>query len=115
MQLYNNDELSAAASANAKYYQYLADTDPGEQGVIEFFVDDPQDANYVIQNDELIFSSKTLSDTNSLQVWGDTEPLYIQVDGKSELTRRWALPKTLLGSLTNQCDVLNTAIANLSA
>lgn len=115
MRTYSNIELSASATDNAEQYKHLADTDPGEQGMIEVYVDDPQDANYVIQGDQLVFISPALSDTSSVQIWGDTEPLYIQVEGKPALTRRWALPKTLLGSLMKQCDALDAAIANLAA
>jgi hypothetical protein len=115
MQDFHNIELSASATDNAEQYKHLADTDPGEQVVIEVYIDDPQDANYVIQGDQLVFNCPALSDTDTLQIWGDTEPLYIQVDGTPALKRRWALPKTLLGSLTNRCDALDAAIANLSA
>jgi hypothetical protein len=114
MRTYSDFELSASAKDNAEQYKHLADTDPGEQVMIEVYVDDPQDANYVIQGDQLVFISPALSNTGSMQIWGDTEPLYIQVEGKPELTRHWTLPKTLLGSLTKQCDALDTAIANLA-
>jgi hypothetical protein len=115
MQDYRNIELSASATDIAEQYKHLADTDPGEQVTIEVYIDDPQDANYVIQGDQLVFTSPALIDTGTIQIWGDTEPLYIQVDGTPALTRRWVLPKSLLRSLTNRCDALDAAIANLLA